>query len=128
MLAAAFVILAAFAAAARAAESDWITVSTLAGTAGSANGTGSAARFDSPFGIAYDPADGCLYVADTSNDTIRKVTSAGVVSTLAGTAGSRGSTDGTGGAARFNGRAASSMTPPTAACTSPTLPTTRSVR
>jgi hypothetical protein len=78
-------------------------VSTLAGTAGSsgsADGTGSAARFSYPYGIATDSV-GNVYVADTNN-TIRMITSAAVVSTLAGTAGSSGSVDGTGAAARFN--------------------------
>jgi hypothetical protein len=79
-------------------------VTTLAGTAGvtgSADGTGAAARFNTPFGVATDSA-GNVYVADTINHTIRKITPAGVVSTLAGTAGVTGSTDGTGAAARFN--------------------------
>src|SRR5947209_4824023 len=79
-------------------------VSTLAGTAGSVgskDGTGSGARFNCPFGVTVDSA-GNIYVADTSNSTIRKVTPAGVVSTLAGTAGGRGSDDGTGSVARFN--------------------------
>ena len=79
-------------------------VTTLAGTAGSSgstNGTGSAARFSSPSGVAVD-GSGNVYVADSWNHTIRKVTSAGVVSTLAGSAGSSGSTDGSGSAARFN--------------------------
>jgi sugar lactone lactonase YvrE len=82
-------------------------VSTLAGTAGqfgSADGIGAAARFHSSFytpgGIATDLA-GNVYVADDGNDTIRKITPAGVVSTLAGTAGQPGSADGTGAAARF---------------------------
>jgi hypothetical protein len=79
-------------------------VTTLAGTAGSSGsteGTGTAARFANPSGVAVDAA-GNVYVADRSNHTIRKITSGGVVTTLAGTAGSSGSTDGTGSAARFN--------------------------
>ena len=78
-------------------------VSTLAGMpgfAGSADGTGAAARFNLPHGLAVD-GTGNVYVADTANDTLRKVTPAGVVSTLAGTAGTPGAADGTGAAARF---------------------------
>ena len=68
---------------------------------GSANGTGSAAGFNWPTGIAVD-GSGNLYVADSNNATIRKITSAGVVTTLAGVAGNRGNADGTGLAARFS--------------------------
>jgi sugar lactone lactonase YvrE len=78
-------------------------VSTLAGlkyTPGSDNGTGSAARFNNPGDVAADAA-GNVYVADTGNHTIRKITPAGVVTTLAGLAGFTGSTDATGSAARF---------------------------
>ena len=80
-------------------------VTTLAGNAlvtpGSVDGTGSAARFRYPQGVAVDSA-GTVYVADTVNNTIRKVTTEGVVSTLAGSAGAWGYTDGTGSVARFS--------------------------
>ncbi|KAA0254172.1 MAG: hypothetical protein EDX89_11010 [Acidobacteria bacterium] len=77
------------------------TLAGLAGISGSADGTGSAARFSSPTGVAVD-ASGSVHVADPANGTIRKVTPAGVVTTLAGLAGSSGSADGAGSAARFN--------------------------
>ena len=80
-------------------------VTTLAGTAGvagSSDGTGAAARFRLPAGVAADSADN-LYLADAGNNTIRKITPAGVVSTLAGMAGVTGSADGMGAAARFQG-------------------------
>jgi sugar lactone lactonase YvrE len=81
-------------------------VTTLAGTAGewgSADGTGAAARFANPTGVAVD-ASRTVYVADFGTSTIRKVTAAGVVTTLAGAAGQYGSADGTGAAARFGNR------------------------
>ena len=78
-------------------------VTTFAGTAGlsgSADGTGAAARFNSPIGVTVDQA-GNVFVADSENRTIRKITPAGIVTTFAGTAGSSGGADGTGAAARF---------------------------
>src|SRR5208337_2007128 len=79
-------------------------VSTLAGTAGnfgSADGDSTNASFNGPQGLAVDNS-GNLYVADTVNHTIRKVTPAGVVTTLAGLAGVNGVTNGTNSSARFN--------------------------
>ncbi|MGA2083881.1 MAG: NHL repeat-containing protein [Holophaga sp.] len=79
-------------------------VSTLAGTPGqlgSADGTGPAARFWWPFGVAVD-GSGTVYVADTSNDSIRKITAGGVVSTLAITADMAGYANGPGTAAIFS--------------------------
>ena len=78
------------------------TVSTLAGTAGMAgasDGSGAAARFSVPFGIAIGP-DGDLYVADGTYGTIRRVTTAGVVTTYAGS-GSAGYADGPAASAQF---------------------------
>jgi DNA-binding beta-propeller fold protein YncE len=75
-------------------------VSTLAGsgTRGFTDGNGTAAQFSAPVGVAVDVV-GNVYVADLSNYCIRKITPAGVVSTLAG--GTWGFHDGTGTAARF---------------------------
>lgn len=79
------------------------TVTTLAGTpgaAGSSDGVGSTALFNTPQGIATDGTN--LYVADSMNRTIRKVEIAtGQVATLAGTAGGVGVNDGVGPAAQF---------------------------
>ena len=60
------------------------TVTTVAGGAGGgfADGTGAAALFSGPGGIAYGP-DGDLYVSDQSNNRVRRVTTAGVVTTYA---------------------------------------------
>ncbi len=76
------------------------TVGGTAGSSGSADAAGSAARFASPSGVAVDRS-GNLFVADSGNRTIRKITTAGAVTTLAGTPGLSGSSDGVGGAARF---------------------------
>lgn len=70
------------------------------GSTGSADGTGTAARFNDPSGLAI-ASDGTLSVTDTANATIRRITAAGVVTTLAGSPNSRGNTDGTGSAATF---------------------------
>ncbi|MFI5335407.1 MAG: immunoglobulin domain-containing protein [Opitutales bacterium] len=84
------------------------TASLFAGTAGqqgSTDGTGTAALFRQPGGLAVDSA-GNLYVADTGNSIIRKITASGVVTTFAGSASSQGHQDGTGTAASFNAPAA----------------------
>ncbi len=77
------------------------TLAGLAGTSGSTDGTGSAARFNEPNGIAVDGASN-VYVADTYNNTIRKVTPDGNVTTIAGLAGTYGTSDGLGNLARFS--------------------------
>jgi len=77
-------------------------VTTLAGSyyPGSINGTGVGAKFYSPFGVTVDPF-GNVFVADTYNHQIRKITSAGVVTTFAGS-GLQGNSDGIGSVASFN--------------------------
>jgi hypothetical protein len=79
------------------------TVSTFAGSAtgiaGNADGKGTAAGFTYPWGVATD-SFGNVYVTDTDNNTVRKITPAGDVSTLTGAVGILGNADG-GGAARF---------------------------
>lgn len=78
-------------------------VSTLAGSAGQSgatDGTGAAARFNYPYGLAVD-SEGTVYVADTGNAIIRKITPSGIVTTIAGKAGIYSVNDGTGTAASF---------------------------
>jgi len=70
------------------------------GVSGSADGTGTNARFSFPRGLAVDKA-GNVFVADSRNGTIRRVTPAGKVTTLAGEAGCEGSADGIGVNAQF---------------------------
>lgn len=78
------------------------TVQTVAGTGatGAINGPHDGARFSSPQGVAVDHS-GVIYVADSVNNLIRKITTAGVVSTLAGS-GISGALDGAGTAASFS--------------------------
>ncbi len=82
-------------------------VSTIAGEGGitgTANGSGNLAQFNFPSGVAVD-ASGNIFVADTNNHLIRKITVSGgnyTVSTLAGNAGVAGFADGTGTSAKFN--------------------------
>jgi streptogramin lyase len=76
------------------------TLAGLAGTKGSVDGTRSAARFYIPYGLTVDTS-GNVYVCDSGNNTIRKITPTGLVTTLAGLAGTNGTVDGTGNGARF---------------------------
>lgn len=70
------------------------------GTEGSTDGPSDSAQFKNPSGLAVD-ATGNIYVADRTNDTLRRITSAGVTETLAGSVGEPGSADGAGKTARF---------------------------
>src|SRR5205814_1028184 len=76
-------------------------VTTLAGAAGisgSADGAGGDARFRLPIAVVVD-ATGNVFVDDNGNYTVRKISAAGEVTTVAGTAGTAGTADGVGAAA-----------------------------
>lgn len=77
-------------------------VSTLAGSgvAGSANGVGTAASFNGPMGIAFNPMDNSLVVTEYEGNRVRRVTLDGRVTLIAGT-GSPGDTNGAGNTAQF---------------------------
>ena len=81
-------------------------VTTIAGanpaSCGYMDGTGSTAKFSVANGIAFDSADGALYVSDTGNNVIRRVTTAGVVTTFVGVVGSVNQVDGNSTTARFD--------------------------
>jgi len=91
------------------------TLAGVAGATGNVDGQGGSARFNQPEGIAIDSSNSTaslvqLYVADTGNDTVRKLSvtlgSSGAsaqVTTVAGGAGVAGASDGKGTSARFNG-------------------------
>jgi sugar lactone lactonase YvrE len=81
-----------------------VTTFAGSGSPGNTNGTGTAATFANPTGIAIDANDN-LYITDYSNHSVRKITSSSVVTTLAGpvgTTGTWGTSNGTGTSARFN--------------------------
>jgi hypothetical protein len=88
----------------RISEAGVVTTIAGSGIAAATDGSGTGAAFNDPTGIAVDYA-GNIYVADYGNNLVRKVTPAGVVTTLAGVAGRTGSTDGSGSAAEFSGPA-----------------------
>jgi sugar lactone lactonase YvrE len=81
-------------------DGDVTTIAGMPGALGNVDGAGREARFAFPSGIAVDGA-GTLYVADTNNCAIRKISPDGVVSTLAGKPGVFGTVDGVGEHARF---------------------------
>lgn len=78
------------------------TVLAGSGTAGYADGTGAAARFNGPVGLAFDVTNNYLYVVDSGNGAVRRITVAtGIVKTVAGGTSCAGAADGRGSAAQF---------------------------
>src|SRR5262249_47566496 len=78
-----------------------VTTTAGNGSPGFADAQGSLASFNNPQGVAVDPANGVVYVADTGNHTIRKIDPSGNVTTYAGD-GTSGFVNGAGESARFN--------------------------
>ena len=78
----------------------WINFAGLPDGPGYADGTGSSAHFNSPFGVAVDAA-GNSYVTDAGNSVIRKITPSGATTTVAGSPGNAGAVNGLGEIARF---------------------------
>lgn len=83
------------------ANTDVTTLAGMAGVKGSVDGNGIGASFHFPFGMTSDAA-GNIYVTDRGNNTIRKITPNGNVTTIAGTPGIVGFADGMGSAAKFS--------------------------
>ena len=77
------------------------TFAGISGVAGATDGALPVATFNQPMALAFDPS-GNLIVVDAGNNTIRRISTQGIVSTLAGTAGTTGSKDGAGAAASFD--------------------------
>ena len=84
-------------------SADLSTITLVAGSAssGHADGPAASATFFTPLGLVHDAA-GDIYVADTTNQTIRRIAADGTVTTIAGSQGNYGYVDGTGAAAQFN--------------------------
>jgi len=79
----------------------WTTLAGVPAVSGTANGSGRDARFNSPSGVALG-AGGTLYVSDSENSVIRKITAGGVVTTFAGVFATPGLVDGAALTAQFN--------------------------
>ena len=83
-------------------------VTTFAGSSkGSADGTGTAASFSNPLGMAFAPSGGAMIVTDNGNHNVRLISATGNVTTLAG--GSQGYADGFGTSAQFNGPSSAAL-------------------
>ncbi len=85
----------------KGAYEDYVFTVLAGRSSGYKDGVGAAAQFKAPTGLAVDSA-GNVFVADSGNHLIRKITAAGKVSTLAGSAENSGMVDGVGAAARFS--------------------------